>query len=151
MADRSLPKFEKYVRYDPATGYFYWLKSEGKRIAGERADHLNPQGYWRLHIEGRWHQGHRVAWYMMTGEWPAVMVDHRNLCRSDNRWDNLRLATNSQNQMNRANQTDLPKGVTFHRGVGKSHYLGLFDTASAAHIAYCEKAAELFGEFARAA
>ncbi|MGJ2408988.1 HNH endonuclease, partial [Salmonella enterica subsp. enterica serovar Paratyphi A] len=70
-------------------------------------------------------------------------------------------ATNSQNQMNRANQTDLPKGVTFHRGVGKfqaqikrdgkSHYLGLFDTASAAHIAYCEKAAELFGEFARAA
>jgi hypothetical protein len=161
MKSRSLPRFENYVRYDPITGHFFWLITEGSRAAGDRADHLNPQGYTRLHIEGRWHQAHRVAWYIMTGIWPAVMVDHRNLCRSDNYWENLRLATNSQNQMNRANRTGLPKGVTLHRQTGKfqaqikrdgkSHYLGLFETAPAAHDAYVERAAELFGDFMRAA
>lgn len=56
-----------------------------------------------------------------------------------------------------ANLTGL-KGVTFHRVTGKwqaaiqvnrkSHHLGLFETADAAHAAYVASAAKLHGEFA---
>ncbi|RWO22842.1 HNH endonuclease signature motif containing protein [Mesorhizobium sp.] len=160
MTKRALPQFEKFIRYEPETGHFYWLVSGKKRMAGERADRPSPQGYRRVNIDYRGHSAHRIAWYLVKGVWPEFMVDHRNRDRSDNRWSNLRQATNSQNQANRPARGSLPKGVTLiregafqaqiKRG-GKGYYLGLFDTAEAAHAAYVGAAQKHFGEFSRAA
>ena len=43
---------------------------------------------------------HRVIWLYMTGEWPSEDVDHINLDPSDNRWENLRQVTHSENCRN---------------------------------------------------
>lgn len=91
------------------------------------------------------------------------VVDHQNLNPLDNRRStNLRIATQSQNAMNRtlskANSTGY-KGVTFDKDAQKfrSHIrykggqknLGYFDDALSAHLAYRKAAEEHYGEFAR--
>jgi hypothetical protein len=88
-------------------------------------------------------------------------VDHKNGNGLDNRRNgNLRLARKSQNQANsrlRIDNTCGLKGVSRYRKKfmatiqheGKQQFLGCFVTPEAAHAAYCARAKELFGEFAR--
>ena len=90
------------------------------------------------------------------------LVDHWNGNTLDNRRKTLRLANHSQNAQNSklfSNSKTGLKGVHFHKASGrwsaritrnyKEISLGYFDTPEAAHKAYCDKATELFGEFAR--
>lgn len=92
----------------------------------------------------------------------GVMVDHINGDGLDNRRENLRLATNAENLRNRgrtANNTSGYKGVCWFDDRGKwsarikvtnkTIYLGYFDTAEAAAIAYDRAAREHHGEFAK--
>ncbi|MGE0038076.1 MAG: HNH endonuclease [Xanthobacteraceae bacterium] len=105
-----------------------------------------------------------MAWLYVTGTWPIEHVDHINGIRSDNRFVNLRLATNSENARNsrrRINNACGYKGVHYKkrlkkfvaqiRVAGRVFHLGVFRTADEAHAAYCKAAKEHFGEFARAA
>lgn len=88
------------LRHEPSTGLFFWKKDIPTKIrAGMRAGSIDRQGYVVIVIRYRNYSAHRLAWLLMTGEWPR-QVDHQNNIRSDNRWSNLRVATNSQNQMN---------------------------------------------------
>lgn len=87
-------------------------------------------------------------------------MDHKNKNRLDNRKENLRICTPSQNQHNKpiyANNKSGYKGVTWH-SIGKKwqaqiminnkyKYLGLFETPKLAYEAYCKVAIELHGEF----
>lgn len=150
------------ISYCPETGIFHWKISPSRNVkAGSVAGWVDRDGYIRIEFNKRRHSAGRVAWFLMTGTWPAFQIDHRNLNRSDNRWENLREASPTQNAANKSTSSHLPKGVTFHRQTGrfqaqigqygKNYYLGLFDTSEEAHAAYCLKAVELFGEFARAA
>jgi hypothetical protein len=87
------------------------------------------------------------------------MTDHKNHCGLDNRETNLRICTNSQNQMNsrlRINNTSGYKGVSRNRGRwiaqirsdGKILVLGRFKKKVVAAKAYDKKAKEIFGEYA---
>jgi hypothetical protein len=87
--------------------------------------------------------------------------DHRDRSKKlDNRRQNLRICTRSQNQMNRGKPSGFRnpmKGVTRTRSgrwmaqitmQRKHHYLGTFSTAEEAHAEYRKAAAQMFGEFA---
>lgn len=148
------------VSYDPETGAFTWLTNGHGYLVGKRADHLNRLGYRRIAINQKWHQAHRVAWLYMTGEWPDQDIDHKNMNRADNRFENLRLATRSENQMNIRGRGSSSKGTTFHRTKrfqaqikrdGRNYYLGLYASEAEAAAAYKGAAKILFGEFARTA
>lgn len=160
-------RLREVLAYDPATGAFTWnvmLSSRGP--VGSVAGSYTRKGYWRVRIDGREYMAHRLAWLYVTGSWPTKQIDHRNTNRADNRFDNLRLATNSQNGGNRRlsskNRTGF-KGVSFASRCakrpynaqisinGKSKNLGYYATPEAAHAAYLAAASEHFGDFAREA
>ena len=89
-------------------------------------------------------------------------IDHIDLNPLNNCRNNLRIATSSQNKMNRlapVNNTSGFKGVSWSKNAkkwaayinidGKRHYLGLFITAELAYKQRREKEMELFGIFAQ--
>lgn len=91
-----------------------------------------------------------------------LQVDHINGDKLDNRRSNLRLATNSQNQMNcrkRYGNDSKYKGVCWHwqnskwraniKIDGKQTHLGLFLNEIDAAKAYDDAARKYFGEFAK--
>ena len=91
---------------------------------------------------------------------PDCDVYHRDRDKDNNRRDNFRLASRTQNNGNTPNRggTSKYKGVSFRASRnywvawiqhgGKNKYLGRFHDEKKAAEAYNEAAKELFGEFA---
>lgn len=153
------------LSYDPDTGLFTWkfradkAKQINTRVAGKQAGTLDQSGYILIGINKVNYAAHRLAWLVMTGEWPASEIDHRDGMGSNNKWENLRLATRAQNNANqKAYGASGLKGVCYHKRdkvwqagirIGeKSIHLGSFNTPEEAHAAYCDAAAKKYGEFA---
>lgn len=162
-----MPDFENRIKallsYDPETGLFTWLVTTGKAIAGSVAGTENDQGYIIIGIEGRRYRANRLAWFFMKGKMPERSndVDHENRNRSDNRWDNLRDATRTQNNQNakvRTNNRSGIRGVSWHgqnkkwdariRVDGKTVLLGTHDCIAKASKARVDAEKEHYGEFA---
>lgn len=150
--------------YDPETGIFTWRAKTGPHVryrVGYVAFSRNKLQV-MIGIRGAKYCGHRLAWLWMTGEWPADEVDHINGDRFDNRWVNLRAATNSQNSVNKGQpRSSSPfKGVRFDprrnywqariKHQGHQQHLGYFDTPEEAAEAYRKAAQARWGEFHRA-
>jgi hypothetical protein len=168
MKELTADILRELLCYNPTSGLFIWRARKNPawngRWAGARAGFVSPGEGGRIQIAifGRKHWAHRLAWLYMTGEWPIVEVDHKNLRMSDNRFDNLRLATHAENNQNRPTplrNTSGYKGVTWHKMLnkwmaqidanGRHIYIGVFvDRKMAAH-AYDAAAKLHHGEFAR--
>lgn len=91
---------------------------------------------------------------------PGMKVDHKNHDGLDNRRDNLRECSTSQNGANqrKTRGSSIYKGVSWHKQLSKwdcriksdgvSVYIGVFYSEEDAARAYDRKARELFGCFA---
>lgn len=152
----------RLLSYDTTTGEFHWCAPRPKIRVGQRAGYRHHKGYRCLEIDGKHYSEHRLAWFYVTGRWPTKQIDHRDRVRDNNRFDNLREATNSQNRANsRTSNKHGLKGVRYHPWLKdkpweaqimkdrKNRSLGCYATKEEAHAAYCEAARELHGEFAR--
>ena len=160
MCGITQAELKSILSYDPETGEFTWLVSH--KMAGKKAGTPTDSGYVQIGINGKVYIAHRLAWFYVYGEFPTNEIDHINGVRNDNRIENLRESSSSQNKCNtgisRVNTSGF-KGVSWHAisgkwqvhiGVGKKKkYLGLFPTAELASGAYNAKAVELHGEFYR--
>mgnify|MGYP003647959551 CR=1 FL=1 len=110
----------------------------------ERSDTPTDRGYIRLHIGGRKYYSHRLIMLAFVGESDQA-VDHINRIKTDNRFENLRYCTDSENQWNRES-VDNAKGYYFTKNKwrttirinGKKKYLGMFDNEEEAHQAYLD-------------
>ena len=156
-------RLHELLHYDSETGEFRWAKRVSKQIrVGAVAGTLEVNGYRKIPIERGQYSAHQLAWFYMTGRWRSGLIDHRDGDRANNRWDNLRRATQSQNCANKRrarNNRSGFKGVTktpsgrWSAAIqknGRNRYLGIFTTPQEAHAAYMAEARKLFGEFARA-
>lgn len=151
----------RFLDYRPETGEFFRKTNAGGFTVGSKAGTSRPDGYMQICINRRHYLAHRIAWLMMTGEWPTSQIDHINCDKTDTRFANLREASAHQNRCNltgnRRNTSGF-KGVSRAKGGRwqahicchrKQRALGTFDTPEQAHAAYALAAAELFGKFAR--
>jgi len=148
--------------YRPETGDFYWrIAPTNNMQPWQKAGSPSTEGYVQIMVCARKYPAHHLAWLYVHGVMPDH-VDHINQIKADNSIGNLRLATQSQNNMNKKvqsnNKTGL-KGVYLYKknmkytaaikANGKRHYLGYFDTQEEAHQAYIKASGELHGQFAR--
>lgn len=154
-------RLNEVLRYSKETGLFVWISPPRShpRLAGTVAG-CRSTGYVMIRIDNAKHKAHRLAWLAVHGCWPAGEVDHRNGDPFDNRIENLRLASNPQNQANRRRNAgkQIAKGVRrlpsgrFQSRIrvrGQLHALGVFDTETAASDAYMAAALKHYEEFAR--
>ena len=160
---RPLAGIEKVLRYDANTGLLYWTVFIYRiKKPGDLAGHHNAAGYITVRFDRVNYLAHRIAWYLHTGTDPGVLqVEHVDTDRTNNKIENLRLATalqNSWNKSKRAGTSSQYKGVAFYarhgkwlsqiRANGKTTHLGYFIDELEAHRAYCLAAVEMHGEFA---
>lgn len=154
-------RLKELLHYDPVTGEFFLRMDWKTRKQGQRIGTRQKSGYVTVFL-GYTHAkehypAHRLAWFYMTGKWPAEQIDHINAVKFDNRWTNLREASPTQNNYNRPHRSN-----TSVRGIRKVHrrYVisirvdgkekGLsFHTFEAAYQAYMEYTLPRAGEFFR--
>lgn len=100
-------------------GVLFWLYKPSMAVKkGDPAGGLMRNGYIHVGVKGKQYLAHRVVWEMHNGAIPDGMeIDHINHIRSDNRIENLRLATRSDNQRNKTKNRNNNSGTT---GVGWS-------------------------------
>jgi hypothetical protein len=166
---RPLPDAERVRQlfdYDPEAGQLLWKERPAPNTKlGAVAGSVSGSGYVYVNVDKQSYRAHRIIWLWVTGEDPGSdLVDHIDGDRLNNRFANLRRASYSQNGANykkpRRNTSGY-KGVSWSpthgkwaaniRHQGRLRWLGRFDSTEEAHAAYLKAAAELFGEFARAA
>jgi len=160
---------EANLTYDPRTGELRWkdrpwlrgsinARTRFKR-AGTRSD-----GYIRLTLTYQGKEirmlGHRIAWALHYGYWPEEEVDHEDRDGFNNALDNLRLASSTDNKVNRVQEVgmsgyrgvyyDRRRGTIFGRvtRAGQTIYLGNFPDEASAARAYDAAALKFQGEYA---
>lgn len=158
------------LNYDPETGIFTWRHRADRsrrwntRYAGKIAGKVDRigRGMICVAVDGEKKQffSSRLAFIYMTGICPPL-VDHKDGDHSNNRWDNLRSASPSQNLHNTVVRSDNRSGfkgvdwsvekqkwrASIHVNKRQKH-LGYFLSIQEAHKAYCTAAEKHFGEFA---
>ena len=166
--DISFEQVWRALSYDPETGIFTWKRRAdvptwwNARFAETRAGTIGQNGYVYITLFAKHYLAQRLAFLLMKRRWPKGKVDHKNRARPDNRWENLREATGSQNNANNEQRTKSSsgyRGVRWHRASetwqaritvdGKEHSLRYHQTKEDAARAYNAAAIHYFGEFAK--
>lgn len=115
--------------------------------------------YWHVRLGRATYKRSRVVFFMTHGRWPYPTVDHINGNSLDDRPENLREATYTQNGQNKAGYkkaSGLPRGVSRYRSgyraqihiSGKREIIGAYDSPEDASAAYEMRRKEAFREFA---
>ena len=154
---------QKTVRelFEYRNGVLYWRKKPANSVnITKPAGSIGSSGYLSIGIKYKLYLTHRLIFLYHHGYIPKTL-DHINNNKLDNRIENLRPATNSENiQNSKKSSINVSgyKGVSFHKNVKKwcaqirinkkLKYLGCFSTPEEAHQAYCQAADKHFGEFA---
>ena len=150
--------------YDPETGRLFWKKRDRKWFKTDRSFKIwntknfgkeaftcvNACDYLVSGIFGVKYYAHRIIWLYMTGSFPKEQIDHINHVTTDNRFCNLREATNQENSQNqslhknnKSGQTGVWKDEVYHkwRAYIRGKRISHFDTFEEAVAA--RKVAEL--------
>jgi hypothetical protein len=104
------------LAYDPETGLLIWKVNRGPAKVGDIAgceftDNAGKK-YRVLKLRQKMQYAHRIAYVLMTGNWPKGQVDHIDGNGLNNKWDNLRDVTHSENSKNTRKQTRNKSGCT---------------------------------------
>lgn len=177
----SYDSLKEMFVYDPISGTLTWKNRPrsaflsnaaytvfNKRFAAKKTGCAcyNSDGTRKallINIRRRIYKAHRIAWVLAHKQSIpyGYVIDHANRDPFDNRLENLRLCTISENNRNckaRKHNVSRFKGVSVIPGTtrftanisneGAREYIGSFDNEEEAQAAYLSRAKEICGEFA---
>jgi hypothetical protein len=163
ISQEQIDQFNECLSLDAETGRIFWKKKIAKKVVvGEEAGTKRKDGYKRVNLFGQPYLVHRVVFSMRYG-YCKDELDHINGDPSDNRLENIRAVTRSQQNMNRginSNNTSGYKGVYWFKPTscwqvrikveGKYISLGYFKDIEKAAEAYKIGAEQHHKEYRRA-
>jgi hypothetical protein len=136
--------------------------TKGKAKSGAKAFQANPAGYKGFKVNGKLMLEHRLVWLYHFGEMPEI-IDHINQDKTDNRVENLRIATHGENicnsKLSKRNKSGT-KGITWAedrqkwrvqiRHLGRKQCLGDFDQLKDAQLMVAAARPVIHQQFASA-
>lgn len=156
----TIDKINFFFSYDGENLLWKNITSRRCKVNSIAGTEING-GYRHIRIEKTYYLAHQIIFFMAYRYVPE-MVDHIDGNKRNNKINNLRAATRSQNGGNSKIRKDNfygLKGVTYHKQTGKfraritcnkkKYSLGLYKTKDDAAFAYSIAASFLFKEFAR--
>lgn len=85
--------YEKYIKQ-------HFIYDNGKLIRDDRKNSngsFDKDGYLIVKVKGKQFKAHRIVWLLHYGKFPEKEIDHINRVRTDNRIENLRECTRTEN------------------------------------------------------
>ena len=155
---------ELFTLRDDISQPLIWKMRPNVRIRiGDVAGCLGTKNYYLIRIDRKNYRLHRLIWIYHNGDIPdGMIVDHVDGNRTNNRIENLRLATYSENNYNRktaSNNTSGVKGVYWNKESKKwrakivvdhkTIHIGMFHTIEEAETAITAARNNIHGDFAR--
>lgn len=166
---KILPSYERlHELFEYRDGALYYKNdlydSLGRMTSikkGSRAGGLHPLGYRKMRVDGVIYMEHRIIWKMFNKHFEIGTIDHINNKTDDNRIENMRLATVSENNQNarmRKDNTSGVKGVSWNKRDkvyavaisvnGKRKIVGTFVDFELAELVANEARDKFHGKFA---
>lgn len=151
------PTMEELTQlFNYVDGRLYWKKRGGKEAGA-----VGKRGYRLVNLNYKKYMTHRLVW-IMHGNDPVPILDHIDGNKLNNRIENLRPATKSQNMMNAGvyvSNTSGVKGVSWVSTIqrwtgqvglnGRIYSAGQFKDKEECIVAVQELREKLHGEFTR--
>ena len=148
--------------FEHRDGRLYWKKvahPNKQYLVGQEAGSIHQTGYRHVSWLGKVCKVHRLIFLVVNGYLPKE-IDHINGNRQDNRVENLREVTRSQNQCNRGAISSNTSGypcVSWHKATnawlvrvmkdGKTYLVGYFKDLELAGLVAAEARAKYHGAY----
>lgn len=161
MAKKILTQEYLHTLFEYKDGLLFTKVRRSNIKIGSKVGNQHYSGYIFTSINSKHYAIHRIIFCMHYGFFPKL-IDHINGDRSDNRIENLRIATVAENNRNakiRLNNTSGSKGVHFVKQINKwlvqiqinkqKKYFGCFEDFELADLVAQEARNKYHGKFAR--
>lgn len=137
----------EHFTYNKDTGIVTRLKQTSSRaLIGYEVGSMGISGYLGVYFQGKHYRLARVIWKLVTGDEPLGQIDHINRIRADNRWVNLRVVTQQQNNLNRSFRGYYLRPSGRYEVVLQGKYIGTFNTPEEASLVYQQAREKVLNE-----
>ena len=160
MSENHFTLTKEYLHqvFEYKDGNLYWKVKRQKISIGNKAGWTDPKNpYIRITVNRKQYSAHRLIFLMFHGYLPKY-IDHINLIKNDNRIENLRESTCSENGYNTKPKNPI-KNVGWYKKIGKwqvqlkingkCKHFGYFEDLELAELVAHEARDKYHGKFAR--